>query len=214
MAEEPSIATPEPAATGTEAENKAGIPAPTTPEEPVDWKTKFEAQQKVNRDLEAKNKGLYEFKDKTSQLEAELAKLKGTEQEYQESKKAQALKDSLLQQANERILKAEVRASAAGKLSDPSDALRFIDLSKFSVSEDGEVDSDAISSAISELIESKPYLGAQGSTGNGVGITPPSGRRDGDSPVQLTRADLKGMSPAEIIQAQADGRLADLLKSN
>jgi vacuolar-type H+-ATPase subunit I/STV1 len=180
----------------------------------VDWKSKFESARKVNRDLEAKNKGLYAFKDKTSQLEAELAKFKGTEQEYQESKKAQALKDSLLQQANERILKAEVRASAAGKLSDPSDALRFIDLSKFSVSEEGEVDADAISSAISELIASKPYLGAQGSTGNGVGITPPSGRRDGDRPVQLTRADLKGMSPAEIVKAQADGRLADLLKSN
>lgn len=214
MAEEPSTETPESAANGTEAENKAGTTDPTTPEEPVDWKTKFEAQQKVNRDLEAKNKGLYEFKDKTSQLEAEIAKLKGTEQEYQESKKAQALKDSLLQQANERILKAEVRASAAGKLSDPSDALRFIDLSKFSVSEDGEVDADAISSAIGELIASKPYLGAQGSNGNGVGITPPSGRRDGDRPVQLTRADLKGMSPAEIVKAQADGRLADLLKSN
>jgi vacuolar-type H+-ATPase subunit I/STV1 len=180
----------------------------------VDWKSKFEAQQKVNRDLEAKNKGLYAYKDKSSELEAELSKYKGTEQEYEESQKAQALKDSLLQQANERIVKAEIRACAAGKLSDPSDALRFIDLSKFSVSEDGEVDADAISSAIGELIASKPYLGAQGSNGNGVGITPPSGRRDGDRPVQLTRADLKGMSPAEIVKAQADGRLADLLKSN
>ncbi|MEE8702048.1 hypothetical protein [Bifidobacterium crudilactis] len=190
--------------TGTEA----------TSVDEVDWKSKFEAQQKVNRDLEAKNKGLYAYKDKSSELEAELSKYKGTEQEYEESKKAQALKDSLLQQANERIVKAEVRACAAGKLSDPSDALRFIDLSKFSVSEDGEVDADAISSAIGELIASKPYLGAQGSTGNGVGITPPSGRRDGDRPVQLTRADLKGMSPAEIVKAQADGLLADLLKSN
>jgi vacuolar-type H+-ATPase subunit I/STV1 len=190
--------------TGTEA----------TSVDEVDWKSKFEAQQKVNRDLEAKNKGLYAYKDKSSELEAELSKYKGTEQEYEESQKAQALKDSLLQQANERIVKAEVRAYAAGKLSDPSDALRFIDLSKFSVSEDGEVDADAISSAIGELIASKPYLGAQGSTGNGVGITPPSGRRDGDRPVQLTRADLKGMSPAEIVKAQADGRLADLLKSN
>ena len=209
MAEETTTDT----ASGNEQEQVSTTTADpdATPAEEVDWKSKFEAQQKVNRDLEAKNKGLYEYKDKSSELEAEIAKLKGTEQQYEESKKAQALKDSLLQQANERIIKAEVRASAAGKLSDPSDALKFLDLSKFSVSEDGEVDSDAIGSAIGELVESKPYLSAKSPIGNGVGIIPPSGRRDGDRPSQLTREDLKAMSAEQIVQAQADGRLSALL---
>lgn len=65
--------------------------------------------------------------------------------------------------ANERIIKAEVRASAAGKLSDPKDALKFLDLSKFEVDADGNVDSDEIDDAIADLLKDKPYLAvAQG----------------------------------------------------
>lgn len=64
--------------------------------------------------------------------------------------------------ANARILSAEVRAAAAGKLSDPSDALTFIDLSQFDVDDDGSVDQDEIASAISDLLTKKPYLAAQG----------------------------------------------------
>lgn len=65
--------------------------------------------------------------------------------------------------ANERIVKAEVRASAAGKLSDPKDALKFLDLSKIEVDADGNVDSDEIDDAIADLLKNKPYLAvAQG----------------------------------------------------
>ena len=60
--------------------------------------------------------------------------------------------------ANERIIKAEVRASAAGKLTDPKDALKFLDLSKFEVDADGNVDSDEIDDAIADLLKDKPYL--------------------------------------------------------
>jgi hypothetical protein len=60
--------------------------------------------------------------------------------------------------ANERIVKAEVRASAAGKLSDPLDALKFLDLSKFEVDADGNVDTEEIDDAIVDLLEKKPYL--------------------------------------------------------
>lgn len=60
--------------------------------------------------------------------------------------------------ANERIVKAEVRASAAGKLSDPVDALKFLDLSRFEVDADGNVDTEQIDEAIADLLEKKPYL--------------------------------------------------------
>lgn len=64
--------------------------------------------------------------------------------------------------ANTRILSAEVRAAATGKLSDPSDALTFIDLSQFDVDDDGNVDQDEIAEAIADLLTKKPYLAAQG----------------------------------------------------
>lgn len=64
--------------------------------------------------------------------------------------------------ANQRILSAEVRAAATGKLSDPTDALTFVDLSDFDVDEDGSVDQDAIAEAIADLLRRKPYLAAQG----------------------------------------------------
>lgn len=64
--------------------------------------------------------------------------------------------------ANDRILRAEVRAAATGKLSDPSDALTFIDMTQFDVDDDGEVDQEEIAQAITDLIAKKPYLAAQG----------------------------------------------------
>ncbi|WP_139277745.1 hypothetical protein [Rhodococcus marinonascens] len=71
---------------------------------------------------------------------------------------------SALAKANVRIVKAEIRAAAAGKLSDPSDALKFLDLEQFEVGDDGEIDEDEIAEAITELVEKKPYLAAQGGT--------------------------------------------------
>ncbi|MFR5302235.1 MAG: hypothetical protein ACLTGO_11285 [Bifidobacterium scardovii] len=129
--------------------------------------------------------------------------------------KEQAVKDEALAAANQRILKAEVRAAASGKLTDPSDALRYLDLSKFTVTDDGGVDSQAIAGAIGELLEQKPYLGKAEQAPSGANITPPSGTRDGDHHQgQLTRDDLKTMSPAQIVKAQQDGRLKDLLEGN
>jgi len=63
--------------------------------------------------------------------------------------------------ANERILRAEVRAIATGKLADPSDALNMIDLTDFKVNDDGEVDAKAVAKAIDELLAAKPYLAAE-----------------------------------------------------
>jgi hypothetical protein len=63
-------------------------------------------------------------------------------------------------EANERIVRSEVKAAAAGKLNDPSDALRLLDLSQFEVDDDGNVDEDDIAEAIEDLIKKKPYLAA------------------------------------------------------
>lgn len=89
------------------------------------------------------------------------AKLDGREAEFKAEQDAQAVKNDALAHANARILKAEIRAAAAGKLADPADALAFIATTDFEVSDDGSVDADAITAAIAELIERKPHLAAR-----------------------------------------------------
>src|SRR5690606_19297838 len=74
---------------------------------------------------------------------------------------AQQIKDDALAAANRRILKAELRAVAAGKLADPSDALTFIDLDAIDVDDDGNVDRSALEAAVANLVTTKPYLAAQ-----------------------------------------------------
>ena len=101
-------------------------------------------------------------KQAADDLAALRAKAEGREVEYKASLAAQAVKDEALSAANQRILKAEVRAQAASKLNDPKDALLYLDLSGFEVGEDGEVDGDAVAAAIDKLITDKPYLAAQG----------------------------------------------------
>jgi len=76
-------------------------------------------------------------------------------------------------------VRAEVRAAAAGKLADPSDALRFLDLAQFEVGEDGDIDQDEIADAIDELLTQKPYLAAQRSDKDSQKKGPKPDRRQG-----------------------------------
>ncbi len=136
--------------------------------------------------------------------------------------------DALVRQAetqamarvNERLVKAEVRVAAAGRLADPADAARFLDLSQFEVDDDGNVDADEVADAIDDLIKTKPYLAAQGgSTKPRFQGTADSGARKGNArPTQLTEADVKRLSAAgnhaEIVKAQSEGRLDDYLGLN
>lgn len=64
--------------------------------------------------------------------------------------------------ANARIVRAEIKALAAGKFADPADAVAFLDLTEFEVDDDGEVDSEAITAALTDLLSRKPHLAASG----------------------------------------------------
>lgn len=156
----------------------------------------------------ARNEARQQAREAQEQLAALKAQVEGREAEHAAQLEEQRIKDEALAKANERILKAEFRAAAAGKLSDPSDVLRFIDTSDFEVGDDGSVDAAAIAAAVEGLLESKPYLAAQG--GTGPVFESPSSRRD-PGKGQLTQADLQRMSPDEINAARAEGRLNDLL---
>lgn len=115
-----------------------------------------------------------------------------------------------LSKANARILRAEVKAAAAGKLADPADALRFLDLDSFDVGDDGEIDTDELADAIADLLKDKPYLAAaQG--GTRFKGTADGGARNGNRQSQITREELARMSPEERLKAHKEGRLKTLL---
>lgn len=103
------------------------------------------------------------------EAKAELDKIRNAGQSEQEKAIAKAKAEGTteaLKTANARILRAEIKAAAGGKLTDPADAVRLLDLSDFEVDADGEVDSKAIAKAIDQLVKDKPYL-----AGNGAGNT-------------------------------------------
>jgi hypothetical protein len=105
------------------------------------------------------------LRDLRTEFDAFRAKAEGKEAEFVAAQEAQRVKDEALAAANERILKADIRTAAKGKLNDPNDAFRYpedIDLSAFEANADGEYDAADIAQAIDRLIEKKPYLAAQG----------------------------------------------------
>lgn len=148
-------------------------------------------------------------KENAAALAALQARVDGNEAEHQKSLEAQRVKDEALAAANQRILSAELRAAAAGKLNDPADALAYIDLSSFEVGDDGAVDADLIASTIHDLITRKPYLAAQGSRFQGSADG--GARNDANLPAQLTQTDLARMSPEQIDEATNKGQFDTLL---
>lgn len=157
-----------------------------------------------------RNSARDELKQIRDEFESFKAQAEGRQQEHEAAQREQQIKDQALAEANDRILKAEVRAAGASKLSDPSDALRFIDTSEFEVGDDGSVDAQAINSAIDSLIENKPYLAAQGKRFQG---TADGGARNeaAAKPRQYSREDLAAMNPEQINEARSAGHLDDLL---
>lgn len=174
-------------------------------EPPIDWHDKFLGQKKVNTDLEAKLKTAYEKADRVDDLEKQVA---DWEQRGKEFDSAQATIAGLQKQ----VLQANVTAAATGKLINPSDALKFIDFSSLTADDQGGYDQQAIGEKIDALVTAHPYLAQGGNKAGLAGIIPPSGARDGDHQAgQLTRDDLKNMTPKQIEEARRKGRLDDLL---
>ena len=110
------------------------------------------------------------------------------------------------------VLQANVTAAATGKLINPGDALKLIDFSDLTADDQGGYDQKAIGDKIDALVAAHPYLAQGGNNAGLAGIIPPSGVRDGDHQTgQLTRDDLKNMTPKQIDEARRKGRLNDLL---
>lgn len=167
-------------------------------------KTKWKAEREKRRELEAE---LAELRKTTPKNDDNDDSGVDPEQIRREAAEAATAK------ANARIVRAEIKAAAAGKLADPADALRFLDIDQFEVDEDGEVDTEEVTEAITGLIKNKPYLAAQGGKrfqGSGDG-----GARKGGTPKQITsREELAKLSPVERLKAHAEGRLKTFLEQN
>lgn len=105
----------------------------------------------------------------------------------------------------------KIEARAAKAFADPEDAVAILmrQRNPDDFLDGDKIDVEAIQDALDELLERKPHLAAQGGkrfTGTGDG-----GTRKEARPSQLTRDDLKRMSPEEIKKAKDEGRLTDLL---
>jgi hypothetical protein len=165
------------------------------------------AREKGRRKAEAEKRRRAEAR--VAELEAEKT---GTgEAANAEQIRAEADKAATAR-ANQRIVRSEVRAAAAGKLADPKDALTFLDLAKFEVDEDGQVDEEEIADAIADLIKNKPYLAAAATaTARFQGAGDGGARKGSSGPVQFTEAQVKKMTPEQIDEAHRKGQLRDYM---
>ncbi|MFK0082733.1 hypothetical protein [Glutamicibacter sp. NPDC090743] len=141
------------------------------------------------------------------EAKAELDRMKSSagksEEQVEEQRQREQREAAILNKANDRIVRSEIKSAAAGKLQNPALAVRLLDLSDFEVDEDGNVDEDDIAQAIDELLEKEPYLAVQ----SGAGPKFDSARGKRKVAKKLTAKDLEGMSPAEIAKAYDEGRV-------
>jgi hypothetical protein len=151
----------------------------------------------------------------TRELRAELdalkaqiaAKDKPADEQELDRVKREALQEASTK-ANDRILRSEIRAAAAGKLADPADAVLYLDLKEFEVGDNGDVDTAAIEDAISDLLTRKPHLAAtSGKRFGNVNQSPKAPSKPG----QLTRAEYNALSREDRRKARDEGRVNNLL---
>jgi hypothetical protein len=159
-------------------------------------------------------------RERRKALEQELAALKSKKSAADDDKpdvealREQAKAEARAEALHERVAdKIEAKAGARFNL-DPEDVaallLRRHDIDDFI--DDGKVDTEAIAEALDDLLAKKPALAAgSGDDSKRKRGDVDQGHRGDARPKQLSRDDLKRMSPKEIEKARKEGRLDDLL---
>lgn len=156
-------------------------------------KSKWQRARDENKDLRAQLAAATK-KDDDATDPAELRK------QAQAEARAEVLKDRALD---------KVEAKAAKLFADPEDARALLAARVDDFVDDGTVDVEAIEEALADLLKKKPHLAA--ATAKRFQGGADGGARNGSKPDQLTRDDLKKMTPAQIVEAQDKGRLNDLM---
>lgn len=133
----------------------------------------------------------------------------GRKDDDNKGKSAEDVENEIISRLTQQALRSSVREVAGSKLADPNDALVLGNWSDMTPNEFGEFDRSAISQRIDDLTKAKPYLlknekKFEGSAEGG-------NRGETQTQGQVTREQLKSMTPAEINKARSDGRLRDVL---
>lgn len=123
--------------------------------------TQAELDRVVSERL-ARERAKYGDVDSLKAAKAELDELKARNASELDRAVAAARKEgetAAATRANQRLVAAEARAlAAAASFHNPRDAAQLVDLSKVKVSDDGDVDGDAVKALIDELATERPYL--------------------------------------------------------
>ncbi len=174
----------------------------------------IEQERKARRDAERKAR----------ELEAQLEQAR--QESLSESEKAlEAARREGREAGLRRVVEAELKAAAAGKMANPALAARLLEVDEFVPKDGGEVDGERIAAAIEALLEAEPYLrvSVPGSgeppappppAGKPAGTAPAGARSSSSTPGTFSRSQLRDPKFYEanreaILKAAAEGRITN-----
>lgn len=112
---------------------------------------------------------------------------------------------------NKRLVQAELKAALAGKVRNTALALKVIDTSAIEVDANGDIDDTSVTDAIDALLDEYPELAPDAQK---FGSADQGAKGRDAKPKQITRSELANMTAEQIVKAQAEGRLTNLLVGN
>ena len=131
-----------------------------------------------------------------------------------ESEQEKAIREAREQATNEvrgqyqtRAIRDAARAAAAGKWVRPEQAVKLVDLSD--LDPDADNFDTEVQSRLDAYLAENSHLAVPSETPSGSGDA--GSRPSPSQPGQLSRTDLKNMSPEDINKARLDGRLNDVM---
>lgn len=185
----------------TETEEVAETTDEVVDEDPTaGLKKALAAERKARRDAEKKARDLEVARADASKEPAEQALEQAKREAREEAQNA----------FNDRIKRAELKAALAGKVNDPALALKVIDTSEIDIDANGEVDAQSVTDAIEAAIAQYPVL-RSADVKKFTGTADQGAKGKAAQPPQLTREQLKSLSPEQILEAEAKGQLSSLL---
>jgi len=158
------------------------------------------AERKARREAERKARELEAARADADKEPAEQAIEQAKREARQEAQSA----------FNQRLVQAELKAALAGKVNNTALALKVIDASAIDVDDSGEVDAQSVTDAIEAALSEYPEL-RPADQKRFPGTADQGAKGKATRPLQLTREQLKSLSPEQILEAEANGQLADLL---
>lgn len=189
-----------------------------------DTANKSFTQEEVNRIVEsrlARERGRYsdydEVKAKANAYdEFEEAQKSELQKERESRERAEAERDTVWEQFQSTTIRSKLLAEAAKSnrnIVDPEGAVEFLlgadsDLLRF---DDESGDLTDVAKAMDDLLEKRTYLIAS-DTSRPTPEQVDQGARGGSPAGQVTEAQLKTMSPHEIVKAREEGRLDSLVR--